>query len=90
MSNPHRTPTPPSTTRLLHELQIYSAEPNDALLHLGPISDEQILHWEAVLKGVKGSGYEGTTATIFYSVSSTGAAFGQESHEERWAAAIRI
>jgi len=70
MSNPHRTPTPPSTKRLLHELQHYTAEPNDALLQLGPISDEQILHWEAILKGVKESGYEGATATISYSVST--------------------
>jgi len=63
MSNTHRSPTPPSTKRLLHELQLYSAEPNDALLHLGPVGDEQILHWEAVLKGVKRSGYEGASST---------------------------
>ncbi len=86
MSNPHRTPTPPSTKRLLHELQIYSAEPNDALLHLGPISDEQVLHWEAVLKGVKGSGYEGTTTTISYSFLFYGGSVWTRWHGVRGAA----
>jgi len=63
MSTTHRSPTPPSTKRLLHELQQYSQEPNDALLHVGPVSEEQILHWEAVMKGVKGSGYEGMVSS---------------------------
>lgn len=59
MSSTHRSPTPPSTKRLLHELQQYRQEPNEALLHLGPVSEAEILHWEAVLKGVRGSPYEG-------------------------------
>ena len=73
MATTHRSPTPPSTKRLLHELQLYSAEPNEALLHLGPVSDEQILHWEAVLKGVNGSGYGGgSSRSILYSYGTSG------------------
>ncbi|GAM39962.1 ubiquitin conjugating enzyme [Talaromyces pinophilus] len=48
-----------TTTRLLKELQDYTSNPNEALLHLGPINDEDLLHWEAVLKGVNGTPYEG-------------------------------
>ncbi len=51
--------TSPTRKRLLHELKQYNEEPNDALIHLRPVSDEHILYWEAVMKGVKGSGYEG-------------------------------
>jgi peroxin-4 len=48
-----------TTTRLLKELQDYTSNPNEALLHLGLINDEDLLHWEAVLKGVNGTPYEG-------------------------------
>jgi hypothetical protein len=56
-----RSPTPSSSTtkRLIRELNEYSNSPNEALLHLGPVSDDDLLHWEAVLKGVKGTPYEG-------------------------------
>ncbi|KAI9803088.1 MAG: hypothetical protein M1833_001158 [Piccolia ochrophora] len=57
-----RSSTPPSTKRLLHELRLHSQDPSatlDTLLHLGPVSDSQILHWEAVLKGVSGTPYAG-------------------------------
>ena len=64
MSTTHRSPTPPSTKRLLHELKQYSQEPNEGVLHLGPVHDGEILHWEAVLKGVKGSGYEGKATSL--------------------------
>lgn len=47
--------------RLLRELQDYTKKPNEALLHLGLVDDEDLLRWEAVLKGVNGSPYEGTT-----------------------------
>jgi hypothetical protein len=64
MSN---SPTPPASTslpsatvkRLLHELRDYASSPNEALLHLGPVRDDELMHWEAVLKGPEGSGYEG-------------------------------
>lgn len=55
------TDIPASTTkRLLRELKEYSKSPNDALLSLAPVSDDDLLHWEAVLKGVPDSPYEGT------------------------------
>ncbi|EFE37583.1 hypothetical protein TRV_07761 [Trichophyton verrucosum HKI 0517] len=53
------TDIPASTTkRLLRELKEYSKSPNDALLSLAPVSDDDLLHWEAVLKGVPDSPYE--------------------------------
>lgn len=56
---------PVSTTkRLLRELKEYSREPNDALVSLAPVSDDDILHWEAVLKGVPDSPYEGISSTL--------------------------
>ncbi|KAH8694898.1 putative ubiquitin conjugating enzyme [Talaromyces proteolyticus] len=48
-----------TTQRLLKELKEYASNPNEVLLHLGPVSDEDLLHWEAVLKGVQGTPYEG-------------------------------
>jgi peroxin-4 len=48
-----------TTQRLLKELKEYASNPNEALLHLGPVSDDDLLHWEAVLKGVRGTPYEG-------------------------------
>ncbi|KAK2744821.1 hypothetical protein FQN57_004145 [Myotisia sp. PD_48] len=53
-------PAPASTTkRLLQELKQYSTSPNECLLHLGPVNDDDILHWEAVMKGVPGTPYQG-------------------------------
>lgn len=52
-------PSSSTTQRLLRELKDYSTTPNEALLHLGPVDDEDLLKWEAVLKGVDGSPYEG-------------------------------
>lgn len=51
--------TSQATTRLLRELKDYAKSPNEALLHLGPVDEDDLLHWEAVLKGVPGSPYEG-------------------------------
>jgi len=48
------------TKRLLHELQSYEQEPSPALQHLGPVSDDELLHWTAVLKGVDDTAYSGT------------------------------
>ncbi|PTU19893.1 hypothetical protein P175DRAFT_0502066 [Aspergillus ochraceoroseus IBT 24754] len=47
-----------TTQRLLRELKDYTNNPNEALLHLGPVNEDDLLHWEAVLKGVKGTPYE--------------------------------
>ncbi|KAI9369876.1 ubiquitin-conjugating enzyme/RWD-like protein [Aspergillus egyptiacus] len=51
---------PPSSTtqRLLRELKDYTKNPNEALLHLAPVSEDDLFNWEAVLKGVKGTPYE--------------------------------
>lgn len=47
--------------RLLTELQTYQADPNEALLELGPVHDDELMHWRAVMKGVAGTAYEGNT-----------------------------
>ncbi|KAF7716817.1 Ubiquitin-conjugating enzyme E2 [Penicillium ucsense] len=52
-------PSTNTTQRLIRELKEYSKSPNEALLHLGPVDDEDLLRWEAVLKGVNGTPYEG-------------------------------
>ncbi|KAJ6008958.1 hypothetical protein N7499_000997 [Penicillium canescens] len=51
-------PSGNTTQRLIRELKDYSKSPNEALLHLGPVDDEDLLRWEAVLKGVNGTPYE--------------------------------
>lgn len=61
-----RTSPPSSTKRLLHELQSYTSDPNPALLHLGPVGESQILHWDAIMKGVEGSAYEGADPILIY------------------------
>lgn len=48
-----------ATQRLLKELKDYPNNPNEALLHLGPVNDDDLMQWEAVLKGVNGTPYEG-------------------------------
>ena len=54
-----RSPTPPSTKRLIQELKSIVEEPSPVLQSLRPASEADILHWEAVLKGVPGTAYEG-------------------------------
>ncbi|KAL2817267.1 ubiquitin-conjugating enzyme/RWD-like protein [Aspergillus cavernicola] len=51
---------PPQSTpqRLLRELKDYTITPNEALLHLGPLNEDDLFTWEAVLKGIKGTPYE--------------------------------
>jgi ubiquitin-protein ligase len=46
------------TKRLLHELRSYEKDPSDALLHLGPINDQELNHWTAVLKGLPDTAYQ--------------------------------
>ena len=50
--------------RLLTELQSYQSDPNDALLELGPLDDDELMHWRAVMKGVPGTAYEGNFASF--------------------------
>ncbi|CAI2168423.1 18073_t:CDS:2 [Funneliformis geosporum] len=45
--------------RLLKELKDYQNEPNPDLTELSPISDENILIWNAVLRGETDTPYEG-------------------------------
>ena len=61
-------PTPPrassgspnaATKRLIHEIQDNALALNQALLHLGPVSDDDLFQWEAVLRGVRGTPYDG-------------------------------
>lgn len=57
MSSSGRVQSP--AKRLLHELQTYHQDSNEALLHLGPVSDDELMHWTAIMKGVPGTAYEG-------------------------------
>ncbi|KAJ9293163.1 hypothetical protein DTO271G3_8107 [Paecilomyces variotii] len=59
MASSQSAPSSATTQRLLRELKDYANNPNEVLLHLRPVDDEDLLHWEAVLKGVKGTPYEG-------------------------------
>jgi peroxin-4 len=44
----------------MKELKAYNKEgENETFLYLRPINDEDLLHWEAVLKGPAASPYEG-------------------------------
>ncbi|PUU74545.1 ubiquitin-conjugating enzyme/RWD-like protein [Tuber borchii] len=47
------------TTRIMNELVNYRKEPNPALESLGPVSEDDLFHWAAVLKGAEGTAYEG-------------------------------
>lgn len=51
------------TKRLLHELRSYEKDPSDALLQLGPVNDEELTRWTAVLKGVSGTAYQSMLPT---------------------------
>lgn len=57
-----------STRRILNELQNYEREPSEALLHLAPVNDDDLMHWTAVMKGVSGTAYEGETDALYYSI----------------------
>lgn len=50
--------------RLLHELRSYEEEPNPALQRLGPVNDDELLEWSAIMKGVAGTAYEGLHSRI--------------------------
>jgi peroxin-4 len=54
----------------MRECQEYEASPNQALLHLGPVSDDDLFHWEAVLKGVRGTPYDGGLWLLNITLSS--------------------
>ena len=52
--------------RLMTELQTLQHDPNDALLELGP-TDDDVMQWRAVMKGVEGTAYEGTLKPAIHS-----------------------
>ncbi|GLA02229.1 hypothetical protein AnigIFM60653_001631 [Aspergillus niger] len=60
-----------TTHRLLRELKDYTNSPNEALLHLGPVDEDDLLHWEAVLKGVPGTPYENGLWTLSIHIPPT-------------------
>ncbi|KAI1934194.1 hypothetical protein LOZ58_005280 [Ophidiomyces ophidiicola] len=61
-----------STIKRLHrELAEYQSSSNEAILHLNPISDDDLLHWEAVLKGVPNTPYEDGLWSLKISIPST-------------------
>jgi peroxin-4 len=64
-------PSTNTAQRLLRELKDYAKSPNEALLHLGPVDDEDLLRWEAVLKGVNGTPYEGMRLSGIHSNDGT-------------------
>jgi hypothetical protein len=61
-----------NTKRLIQELQDYHKDPNPALLHLGPVSDDELTKWTAVLKGVEGTAYEGMPSTLLFGEKPNG------------------
>ena len=58
MASQSRSPTQTATKRLLLEMRSQSQDPAPFLASLGPISDNELLDWEAVLKGVPHTSYE--------------------------------
>lgn len=64
-----RTQSP--TKRLLNELQSLNSEPNEALLFLRPVRDDDLMQWETVMRGVPGTAYEGTSSSITITQDST-------------------
>ena len=65
MVSQSRSPTPPSTKRLLQELKGHAEEPSPILQSLGPVSEAEVLHWAAILKGFPGTAYEGIWTSLF-------------------------
>ncbi|KAI5793075.1 ubiquitin-conjugating enzyme/RWD-like protein [Geopyxis carbonaria] len=57
--------------RLLKELAEYTAKPNASLASLGPISEDNLLHWRAVLLGPAHSPYAGGRWTIDITVPTS-------------------
>lgn len=53
------TSAQPVARRLLKELSSYRNDPNPHLALLEPVSEDDLLHWTAVLRGNTGTPYEG-------------------------------
>lgn len=50
--------------RLLKELRDAQREPNPQILSLGPVEDDELLKWRAVIAGSEDSIYAGETPTV--------------------------
>jgi peroxin-4 len=48
----------------MNELSALQTEPNEACARLGPVADDELLHWQAVMRGVPGTAYEGIDPTF--------------------------
>ncbi|KAF8545499.1 ubiquitin-conjugating enzyme/RWD-like protein [Trichophaea hybrida] len=59
MSSTASSSTSTAARRLLHELKQYETSSNTSVARLGPITDTDLLHWEAILLGPPGTPYEG-------------------------------
>jgi peroxin-4 len=59
MASSSRTQSP--VKRLMKELKELQDEPNESCDRIGPVSDDELLHWQAVLRGVPGTAYEGSS-----------------------------
>ena len=49
-----------ASKRLIKELDAYNREPSSAISSLEPVSDEDLFHMRAVLRGPAETAYEGT------------------------------
>lgn len=57
--------------RLIKELASYRKDPNPCLASLEPVSEDDLTHWLAVLKGSDGSPYEGGQWKIDVKIPNT-------------------
>lgn len=48
-----------ASKRLIKELQQSQTDTSPALTHIGLLSEDDLFHWTAVLKGPEGTAYEG-------------------------------
>ncbi|KAF2279975.1 UBC-like protein [Westerdykella ornata] len=69
MASSSRTSSP--VKRLLTELQTYQSDPNEALLELGPVNDDELMHWRAVMTGMPNTAYEGGRWLLDIQIPST-------------------
>ena len=64
-----------ASKRLIKELDAYNKDPSSALASLEPVSDEDLFHLKAVLRGPEGTAYEGTVTrdSCIYTVANISA-----------------
>ncbi|KAI5286149.1 hypothetical protein KEM54_000026 [Ascosphaera aggregata] len=68
--------SPALTKRLVQELKSYSKSPQEEYLErLGPVSDDNLTEWEAVLNGVPDSPYEEHWSPAYTLAATMGAVY---------------